>query len=134
MCGIDQRIVQRTWGLLERERRLAPDDAAAGAAAYGPEFTYDEMMVAPTWLGAFGGAMLSAFVVLTVFACVVPPVRRALVRAFRSTCSRAQVRWLLRKLLPSGSGPSAEYVRLRFAVRASANVWSADRSRTPRSR
>jgi hypothetical protein len=87
MGPINERLVQRTWGLLERERRLAPDDAAAGAASYGAGFTYEEMMVTPKWLGAFGGAMVSAFVALTFAACVVPPVCCALVRAFCRSCS-----------------------------------------------
>jgi hypothetical protein len=74
MAPVDKLIVQRTWGLHERERRLAPENGSTTARAYGPAFTYDEVMATAPALGILGGLAISIATSVLVVACVLPPV------------------------------------------------------------
>jgi hypothetical protein len=73
MMAIDRLVVQRTWGLHQRELASVQGDSSAKARSYGPKFRYTEFVVIPG--GKLGGLLFSVFVFVIGMGMMYSPVR-----------------------------------------------------------
>ncbi|KZV89417.1 hypothetical protein EXIGLDRAFT_771765 [Exidia glandulosa HHB12029] len=81
MSPTNRAIIHRSWGLFERQAQ-----SGSPGASYGPGFEYDEFLAASNPVFAFLSSMSIAIAGLLLFL--------------------SPVRWLIKKAVPPGSGPS----------------------------
>ncbi|KAE9573764.1 hypothetical protein CGMCC3_g10186 [Colletotrichum fructicola] len=86
----DQAIVQRTWGLLQQA-----EHSGLTSTSYGPNFDFRSVQQYPSVV--HGWAFWLLVWVMTIFPAILPPVK-----------------WLIKLLVPPGSGPSEQERQKNF--------------------